>query len=216
MPLVTKSGKIRRTYRKKTNSKVPKRVYKKVQRSLTKRELHQFRRFASTSHFVDILGNVTYIPFLAAYTYSFNQMPISSDFATLFDRYKINAIVHKFTLTIDPGAQTAASADYPRLYWRRDYDDSNAPGSLNEMRQSGKTRSRFMIPGRTISIKLKPALLTDMNNGSVSKPTWNNWINCEDLAITHRGLKIAIDSLNNTNYRVKQEVIFYFSCQDTI
>lgn len=185
-----------------------------------KRDVHFFRRFVSSSYFTDIIGSATdpnFNPFRQGYAYQFNFLANPNEFAVLFDFYKVTCIVHKFTLTIDPGAQSAVSADYPRMYYVRDYDDVNPPTNVDQIREFSRTTQTFLKPGQSVAIKIKPATNTLMYGGALSgySPQWAKWIDMAKQDVSYFGLKVLIEGMNNPNYRIKQDVIYYFQCKDT-
>lgn len=163
-------------------------------------------------------GNALYNPFLIAATFSFDQLPNYADFTSLFDRFKINFIKLYVYLKIDPSAQAAATAAYPKLYWTKDYDDSSAPATLNEMREHKTCKVKVLNPNRPVIITLRPAILSEVYRTAVTysySPKWKQWIDCATPNVPHYGLKIGIDDLTNTNYQVKVEGKMWFSCKDT-
>lgn len=175
--------------------------------------VHSFKRMASVA---TIAGNVAYTPYLAAYNVSLNQLINSSDFTALYDHYKINFVVVKFWFRNDPGAQTASSSTYPKLYWYRDQDDDTAPGSLNEIRENNRSRVAVMNPNRPVTIKYKPNTLQVIYDSAVSsnyRPVWNAWLDCAVPATKQYGFKWAIDDFSNTNYRLDIETTVYFQCK---
>lgn len=164
-----------------------------------------------------INGSVGFAPYLGAFTYNLSALVNSQEFTNLFDQYRITFIVARWWLSVDPSAQTAAAAVYPKLYWYRDYDDSTIPGSLNEMRENGRTKVVNMHPSRPITIAFKPnTLLNVWNTGfttATQSPAWKQWIDCTNPNTTHYGYKMAIDNFTNTNYTLTSEVTYYFQCK---
>lgn len=162
-------------------------------------------------------GNVSYAPFVQPVTFALNQLPNVTEFSNLFDQYRINFLVYKFYLRIDPSAQTAATASFPKMYWYRDYDDSAAPSNLNEIRESGRSRVAVLRPDRPVTVKFKPNTLINVwNTGLTSatqSPVWDAWVDVANVNTTHYGFKMAIDDFTNTNYRLDLEVFCYFQCK---
>ncbi|MEO5351385.1 MAG: hypothetical protein H7836_17345, partial [Magnetococcus sp. YQC-3] len=155
-------------------------------------EAHAFsRRF----DWANINGNAGYIPFTNASTFTFNQLPNIGDFISLFDRYKITYIKLYIWLKIDPSAQTAATASYPKLYWVKDYDDASTPATLNEIREHQSCKVAVMHPNRPIVIRLKPSTLSLTYRSALAStytPRWNQWVDMANTDVPHYGLKLAI------------------------
>lgn len=179
--------------------------------------VHSFKRMVRDG--TQIVGNAVHAPYLGGITASQIQLGNvvnSSDFANLYDQYRINYVVVKFWLKIDPSAQTAAGASYPKLYWYRDTDSSGTPGSLNEVRENAKSRVAVMLPNRPVTIAFKPNTLQLIYQSALAsqyKPVWGQWLDMSTTSTPHYGVLYAIDDLTNTNYKVDIETTFYFQCK---
>lgn len=174
--------------------------------------------FVRQYNHADISGNSVFTPFLKGYLFQLNALPGITDFTTLFDRYMVTHWQLRFYLTVEPGAQAAASAIYPRMWYVKDYDDASDPSSLDLLRQNGKCKTVSLNPSRPVVINIKPAVLTETFKvaGFPSySPKWKTWIDMDNVDVPHYGLKIGIDDLSNTNYRVRVEGKAWFACKDT-
>lgn len=186
-----------------------------ISRINTSGDVHFFKRHFEQAYLV---GSAVYNPWLAGVVFQIAQIPNVSEFSNLFDRYMITHIKLKWYLTIDPSAQTAATASYPRLFWVPDYDDSTTPASINEIREHARCRDAVLHPNRPIIMNIKPAVLQEVYRGAVTTtyaPKWRTWL---DMAVTdcpHYGLKAAIDDFTNLNYKLRIEGVMYFRCKDT-
>lgn len=181
----------------------------RVPRKTFQSDVHYFKRMAGST---TIVGNIVNAPYLAVQTYDLNQVINPAEFTVLFDHYMITTVVTKMWLRIDPSAQAAASASYPKLYWARDTDDSTIPANLNELRQYSTCKVRVFHPNRPITIVTRPNLLALSYSSATTSnytPVWNKWIDCGDTTTRHYGFKFGIDDLTNTNYRVDIEHIYY-------
>lgn len=196
--------------------------YQRTSRALTmarrvnlKKDTHFFtRQFAGD----EIVGNPLYAPGMFASTATLGAMPNVSEFTTLFDRYKITHWQLRFYLKIDPSAQAAATASYPRMFWIKDYDDATPPASLNVLREHANCQTRVLTPYKPIVINVKPAVLAEVYRSAVAttySPKWNQWIDMVHTDIHHFGLKFGFDDLTNTNYKVTVEQKLWFQCKDT-
>lgn len=208
--------------RRRTNTRRPVNKRKRITRPMAtvsrpmNRDIHSFKRMATGGS--PITGSVAYIPFLSGAAFSLSSLVNVSDFSNLFDQYRITYIVVKYWLKIDPSAQAAASASYPRFFWYRDYDDSTSPSSLDEMRENGKCKCVVMYPNRPVTIAFKPNLLNTLFNSGITstyQPVWNTWVDMTNTGTTYYGYKYGIDDLTNTNYRVTSETTMYFQCRQS-
>lgn len=202
----------KRTFKKKTMSRT------RPTRSLAMRrpssQVHSFKRMINNP--TSWIGNAVYAPLTSSQTVSLAQLQNATDFSNLYDQYRINYVVYKFWLKIDPGAQSAAGASYPKFYWYRDYDDVNFPSNLNEMRENSKTKVVVMNPNRPITIAFKPNTLATIYSSAVAsnyKPVFNQWLDMSITSTVHYGFKFCIDDLTNTNYKVDMETTYYFQCR---
>lgn len=213
MPL-RKRGRISR---KPTTRRVKRRMtYRpRLSRSMTANaNVHHFKRWYAPA---GIAGAVGFAPWVGAFTVALSNVPGASEFASLYDQYRLNFCVLKAYLKIDPSAQTAAGASYPRMFWCRDYDDATVPSNLDELRERNGTKVAVMHPNRPVVIKFKPNVLQLIYQSAVAnqfKPAFKQWLDMGTNSTTHYGIKCAIDDLTNTNYRVNFEVELYFSCKN--
>lgn len=177
-------------------------------------QIYYFKRYANNPG--SWTGNIAYNPLCQGNSFSLGQVVNPSDFTTLFDQYCITCIVVRFFLKIDPSAQTASTASYPRLYYVRDYDDATAPASLNEMREHAHVKVKVLNPNRGVTIKFRPSTLNLVYRTAVASsysPHWKQWVDMANTDIPHYGLKWVVDDLTNTNYKLETETLLYFKCR---
>lgn len=212
----------KRTFRRKTGRKT-RRIFRRTLSAVTgtmdRRKLrtpmvHSFKRMARDG--ITLAGSAAYNPYTLVFAPNFAQLVNSTDFANLYDQYRINFVVVKFWLKIDPSAQTASGASYPKLYWYRDYDDTTVPTSINEMRENAKCKVVVMNPNRPVTIKFKPNTLQLIYQSSIAnqfKPAFGQWLDMATTSTPHYGFKWAIDDFTNTNYTLNAEWTYYFQCR---
>lgn len=202
----------RKMYRRK--KKVVQRKKLVVPRKRITSYTHRFvRNFDSGT----ISGNALYAPYLSGASFSLSQVPNASEFTSLFDMYKLTYVILKFYLTIDPSAQTATTATFPRIWLAADYDDATAPSTLDDLRQHARVRDTVLTPNRPVIFKVRPAIASTIYQTGVSStygPRWNAWIDCQNSSTPWYGLKWGLDDFTNTNYRLKIEGKMYFACKD--
>lgn len=127
-----------------------------------------------------------------------------TEFTALWDRYKILRVKVFFDYSPDvPTAGTTPLAAYmPKLWVKRDYDDSAAP-TMAELAQSNQTKClRFTEARTTRMIALAPRYLTELYNSSIStafSPSRGAWIDCGNPDVPHYGLKLIAQGLPSTN-----------------
>lgn len=205
----------RKPFRKPYRKRNFKRTTAVARRTNVRKDIHFFKR---SYNFGGLTGNAAYSPYLAGNTTSLSLLPNATEFSALFDRYMITHWQLKFYLKIDPSAQSAASASYPRMWWVADYDDSIAPVSLDDIRQHGKVKNAVLLPNRPLVINIKPAVLSLLYQSALTNqycPKWRTWVDCAQLSTAHYGLKYGIDDFTNTNYTLNVESTLWFACKDT-
>lgn len=198
--------------RRSPKAKRVRRTGNAVSMSLTRTPVHSFRR--NTARFT-VAGNAAFLPYQSTTNVALNQLVNSSDFTQLYEQFRITYVVIKFFLRIDPSAQAAAMANFPRLYWCRDTNDAT-PLTENEMYERADMRSAILKPERPVIMKFKPNVLqTNYLSGVTSAYTakWGEWIDTVNAGIPYFGCKWNIDNLTNTNYRVDIDQTFYFQCK---
>lgn len=164
-----------------------------------------------------ITGALGFTPWLGTFLLrGVSDVINSGDFTGLYDQYRVNKLVLKFYLKVDPGAQSAATANVPRLYWYRDCDDSSSPGSLNEIRENATAKVAVLSLTRPVTVVLRPNVLNTVYSSNLLsnyQPKWKQWLDMSVPSTNHYCSKFGIDDLSNTNYRVEVEGTLYFSCR---
>lgn len=162
-------------------------------------------------------GNVAYAPYQSSTNISFNQITNSAEFGALYDQYKINLVKVQFWLRIDPGAQAAASAIMPKLFWCRDMDDAT-PASQTEMRERSNLKIAVLRPDRPVTFWVKPNVLSEVYRGvgtTSYSPKFGQWLDMTTTDVYHYGVKWNIDNLTNNIYYVDVETTYYFQCKNS-
>lgn len=164
-----------------------------------------------------IAGNAVNAPWLGAFRLNgIADIINNAEFTNLFDQYRIDKLVLRFYLKVDPGAQAAATANIPRLYIVRDRDDASPAANLNEMKENAMCKERVLSLYRPVTVVCRPNTLSLLWSTAVAnnyRPTWGAWLDVGTPGSQHFCHKFAIDDLSNTNYRVDVEGTVYFSCR---
>lgn len=185
-----------------------------LSRSVVTRQVHTFR--CNFSQGV-VTGNVAYTPYQGVSLIQLSQVINATEFANLYDQYKIVKAEMSWYLRVDPSAQAAASAIYPRLFICRDYDSSTLM-SQSEMRERSNVIMRVITPNRPVKYTFKPNVLTETYRGvgtTTYAPKFNQWIDMANQDATHYGILWNIDDFSNTNYKLEVEVALTFQCKNT-
>lgn len=178
-------------------------------RSKASMNVHHFKRTYEATN----LNISATAPVSGTLTVQMASIPDVTDFTTLFDRYRINKVIVRFVPNFTGSDLNPSSSviSIPNFHTVLDYDDSTAPGSLNNMFQYSTYR---MTRGNKIHIrKYTPSVLTAQGSGSTYGPKWKQWLDLSDLTINQYGLKFWIDQQNAGGVGTfKPYVTVYFSC----
>lgn len=177
----------------------------------------QVHKFIRTYQALDLAGNAVHAPYQGALTTTLNQVANSSEFTNLYDQYMITYVKYYFFLEVDPSAQSAATAIFPKLYTCRDQDDSTIL-SQNEMRERGNLKIYVLNPNRPTVIGYKPNLLTTQFFNGVTAgytPVWSQWLDAQNGAVPHYGMKVNVDNFTNTNYRLRIEAKVWLAMRNS-
>lgn len=152
------------------------------------------------------------------YGFSLDSIPNYTELTSMFDQYMIYGVKISWRLVLSPEAQAANISTYPNLYVRKDYDNSVAENAAAIM-QDNKCKRFILLPNRLRSIYVRPSTLNLMSDGAatITSPQWNKWIDASYPAVSHYGVKVAVDTLgiNLDAFRVQTEYTYYIACKNT-
>lgn len=199
---------------KATRRKPGRRVYRRKTRVPRRLQLvHNFQRDRQ----FPILNPAWVDPLLERQWFSLDMLPDVTDFTNLYDEYKINSVTVMWRLDIDPGAQPAAQATYPRLTTYKDYNDTNPPANIDEVRSRQAKQISTLYPGKTVIRKIRPALQTAIlkspSGVTINAPKWNTWLPCTITDVQHLGFKFMIERFTTTTYTISALYRFNISCR---
>ena len=150
----------------------------------------------------------------------------STQYATLFEYYKINKIVvsFRYKATATPTTINTTAAPYvnevnPLLYFKVDHNDITQD-TLATMKKSMKTREhQFTNDKPNFDITLKPALQAESYKSSIATtytPKWGQWLSTGDLLVPHYGLKAYAVGPSGlaSNGTIKVSYKIYFSVKN--
>lgn len=186
---------MRRQYRTRKVGRKAFRRYKRrfYRKKYTKnrQRIYRFTRFVDFGEFT-IANNInTYV----AYNFSLDDIPSVADYTTLFDMYKINAVKITFlpqmTSNISLGTVNNANAS-SRFFSAIDYNDGNAPTSIDQVRQYANCKYTSVIRPHTRYI-YKPKIL-DTSGFSIAP-----WLSTASSNANYFGIKIAVEPMDSTS-----------------
>lgn len=194
-------------------------------RSFSKRNLHHFKRYAGPATF-QIAAPLS--EYDGAFVITFAGITNYTEFTPLYDRYMITGVLYKFQLISNPdanydpaGTNNTTTTFYPKLWWCKDYDDSGAE-ALSSLYQRAGTKCRVLKPNQELKIYVKPAVLAQTYATATTTgyaPKWNQWIDMDNTAVPHYGLKWVFDcngiaTATGHPWYLRLETLVYFKCKD--
>jgi len=130
-------------------------------------------------------------------SFSLNNTNNVSNFAAIFDQYRIDAI----QVSINPGWTdnnlTTVTDYYPRLYTVIDYDDSSSPTSLAQL--TAYDSCIITPPGRGVERTFRPKIQAGIVNvvGGTTQgglALASPWLDMAITSVPHFGIKLAIEA----------------------
>lgn len=152
-----------------------------------------------------------------AYPFSLNQVPSSSEFTTLFDKYRITSI--DLTFSYWRTGHPAGSTDdvWPAMYLYMDDDDAAIPTTKSEvLERMSVQRVSFSPTRQTISVKINPRWVQSRAGTSTNLAPVNSWIDMSTPGVQHYGVKAWVDFYNNSSGNVQIGVngVMHFECNN--
>jgi len=139
-------------------------------------------------------GNLYDVPF--SIQCRLDELVNNSEFANLFDRYKITSCKVKIQAAFFSSTQT--STPVPWIEYVTDHDDATPP-SISDMRQKMGTKTKYFGPKSTITMGVKPVPAQLIyNSGAFNAygvPKRAPFINMTNTGVPHYGIKGVIHSL---------------------
>jgi len=159
-----------------------------------------------------------------------------SEFASLYDSYKMTKVVMMIQLITNPdsinptnssntanGGQFAISNWFPRWWYIRDYDGGGSD-SLASIKERQGVRCFVLRPNKINRIVIKPKVLTQAYAGATSTgylvtQAKSLFIDMANTAVPHYGLNSVVDCMgldpNDTYpFKIRIEFKYYFTCKD--
>lgn len=212
----------RRVYKKKTyrRRRKTKRVGKKTRFSIAKSvnlrgDVHYFRRMCYKSTLTPDISNVA----KGGLSFLLGDVPNAGEFQNLFDQYRISGIKLQFSLNLDPAAQSASAAVFPRMYYVVDQDSNDSPASSDELRQYGKCRYALIQPNRTLNLFIRPKPLTQIYDSTITtgyRTDKNGWVDLATPNVPHYGFRYVIEQFNNSiGMNIQVHATYYFAMKGT-
>lgn len=146
-----------------------------------------------------------------AFPFALSLLPNYSEFATLFDRYRIRKV--DVRMTLDQLSTGSGVTRYPTVWAYMDDDDASIPTSKSTVLERQSVRPFTYTEAATVySVSLQPRWLLDGTNKQSLAPR-DMWIDMTTPSVSHYGLKLWIDNYNTTSGGyIKCDAVIHFEC----
>lgn len=151
-----------------------------------------------------------------AYPFALNQLPASSEFTNLFDKYRITTI----DLTFSYLQQVAGGGNmiWPAMYLFMDDDDAIIPTTKDSvLERMSVQRVSFSPTRQTISVKIHPRWIQSRAGTSTNLAPVGSWIDMSTPAVQHYGVKAWVDYYNSTHFSgaaIGVNGVMHFECNN--
>lgn len=125
-----------------------------------------------------------------------NQVRQSSEFAQLFDSYKIQSVhvkvINNYNVVMNPTASTTGYLPY--IEYETDHDDYSVPTVTAWRERMGIKTKYFNSTTNTLSMGVRPKYATDATaaSGAGAVLSRGGWLNMANTSIEHYGIKGVI------------------------
>jgi hypothetical protein len=154
-----------------------------------------------------------------AFPFALNQVPSSTEFTTLFDKYRITKIDLTFSFNY-LGTSTGGSQEtvllYPALSLFMDDDDAIIPTTKSDVQERMSVQRVSFAPMRQqISVTINPRWIQSRGGTSTNLAPVGSWIDMSTPAVQHYGVKLWADSYNSGNpSSISVAGVMHFECNN--
>lgn len=149
--------------------------------------------------------------------FSLGDVANFGEFVSLFDNYRITGVKYRWILTRTPDwATTTTLRGYPvRVTWCHDYNDSTSISRL-ALYQKANLKEVLLDVNKlqTRWYSLRPACLSQIYEGvtgTAYSPKWKQWMDTNDSACPHYGIKGTYSELNaGVGLRLEAKIMMEF------
>lgn len=162
------------------------------------------KRNADQGDIICIFSAVT----LGSYNFRLSNVPSSTEFTSLFDQYKINAIGLTFyPQQTEVSTHVSPAVQNVRIYTAIDYNDNDIPTNLDYLRQYDNVETHAIT--EQFSVYIPNPRFAD-TTGAIR----TGYINTSSPSTLHFGLKYGVEVVSpgaSGTYTYKVEAVYYFS-----
>lgn len=152
-----------------------------------------------------------------AWPFALNQVPSSSEFTTLFDKYRILSIDLTFSYWREGYPSGTGDLVWPAMYLFMDDDDAIIPTTkASVMERMSVQRVSFSATRQTISVKINPRWVQSRAGTSTNIAPRGSWIDMSTPGVQHYGVKSWIDFYNTSagGSQISVNGVMHFECNN--
>lgn len=203
---------------------------RKIQRNRLSRQVHMFKRIVNLGTYTASItsgATPTIVPVKKAFSFQLNDLPNISEYASLFDQFKITGIKFRVVPRTSMTTQgvvtgTVSTVGYGQVVTAIDFDDAVNPSSKDELLEFGSAKytASSKIHQRYFSPKVLNAVWVNVVSTGYA-PAKAPWIDLQNTNLPHYGIKLWIDAPENSgggsNSSISYDVYatYYFMCKNT-
>lgn len=201
-------------------------------------KVHLFKRMANVIEFVskgtavtlnDISGAIDWVgpitddsntqQFGFSYTAWLNQVIQTSEFTSLFDRYKILGVKLKCMYQTNVGAY-GSTGPLPILYSAYDADDNTVPANQIEVQAKGYCKTKILNGNKMFSLYFKPRIDKAVYQSGATFAYSSErvcWLDCANTSVPHYAQKFWIRNfpVAEDGSKLTIQPTFYLALKDT-
>jgi hypothetical protein len=146
-----------------------------------------------------------------AFPFGLSLLPNYSEFANLFDRYRLRRVDVRIAM-IQKNNHTTSR--FPTVWAYMDDDDASIPLTKNAVLERQSVRPFTFSDAKTVySVSIQPRWLLDSTNKASLAPR-DMWIDMSTPSVSHYGLKMWVDDYNNSyDSIISVDATIHFECQ---
>lgn len=191
------------------------RKYRGIRRGLVRRARNPAHHFKRTWFEENYFSTGATAPTLAGLNYQLNMLPNASEFANLYDMYRVNKVVVKIIPKVSEIGMVLGATNNSagvQVHSALDFDDSAAPTNVAQLTQYATHK---MTRGNQIHTRVfTPKCELTAGSASVA-PKAYQWLDTADLTVPHFGMKLIIPTIStSTIIYYDYSVTMYFSCKN--
>lgn len=172
------------------------------------RGIHYFKR---TAYYSGFISGSTLLDTYGSLIFQLQNVPNAGEFTSLFDQYMIKGVKVVFMPRAN-SAEIGTNQGLVKFFTAIDRDDNTAPTSIAQLLQyenmkctaSNRDHSRYFAP-RVAKTVYNTALTSGFGQAG---PTW---LDCDNAAVPHYGIKYALQQLPAGNQSYDIKVTYYLA-----